>query len=360
MTSEGVAGVGFVLFAPNAQAISVVGDFNFWHTKRHLMRVRGNGYWELFVPGARPGDRYKFAITARDGHTLPFKSDPLAFACEVRPNWASIVARSARAAEAFSGAGKHQCAVVADVDLRGPSRFLATKGRQRLAQLSRARRNAAALCARPRLHAYRVAADQRASIRRFMGLPADRIVRADQPFRPAGRFRPFHRCLSSRRAWRAARLGAGAFPRRPAWARSLRRHGALRTFQPAAGPPPGLGHADLQLRAHRGRQLPGLQRAVLARSLRCRRTARRCRRVHAVSRLQPARGRLDSEQAWRPRESRGDRIPAALQSRSVRQIPARDHRRGRIRPPGRRCHDRPSMAASASATSGTWGGCTTR
>ena len=45
MTSEGVEGVGFVLLAPNAQAVSVVGDFNFWHTKRHLMRVRGNGYW---------------------------------------------------------------------------------------------------------------------------------------------------------------------------------------------------------------------------------------------------------------------------------------------------------------------------
>jgi 1,4-alpha-glucan branching enzyme len=91
MTSEGVDGVGFVMLAPNAQAVAVVGDFNFWHTKRHPMRVRGSGYWELFVPGARAGDHYKFAITARDGHLLPFKSDPLAFAAEVRPSTASIV-----------------------------------------------------------------------------------------------------------------------------------------------------------------------------------------------------------------------------------------------------------------------------
>ena len=53
MVSEGVEGVGFVVFAPNAQSVAVVGDFNYWHTKRHLMRVRGPGYWELFVPGAR-------------------------------------------------------------------------------------------------------------------------------------------------------------------------------------------------------------------------------------------------------------------------------------------------------------------
>jgi 1,4-alpha-glucan branching enzyme len=91
MASEGIAGVGFVVLAPDAQAVSVVGDFNAWHPRRHPMRVRGSGYWELFVPGAAVDDRYKFAITDRSGRMLPFKSDPLAFATELRSATASIV-----------------------------------------------------------------------------------------------------------------------------------------------------------------------------------------------------------------------------------------------------------------------------
>jgi len=88
---EGVEGVAFVVLAPNAQRVSVVGDFNYWNPRRHPMRVRGLGYWELFIPHAIPGDRYKFDIVSRQGHHLPLKSDPLAFATEMRPSNASIV-----------------------------------------------------------------------------------------------------------------------------------------------------------------------------------------------------------------------------------------------------------------------------
>jgi 1,4-alpha-glucan branching enzyme len=80
MLIEGVAGIAFVVFAPNARRVSVVGDFNLWDGRRHAMRVRGNGYWEIFVPGTKPGDRYKYEIIAADGHMVPLKSDPLAFA----------------------------------------------------------------------------------------------------------------------------------------------------------------------------------------------------------------------------------------------------------------------------------------
>jgi 1,4-alpha-glucan branching enzyme len=90
-TLDGVDGVAFVVFAPNARRVSVVGDFNFWDARRHPMRVRGNGYWELFIPRARAGDHYKFDIVTRRGQQLPLKSDPLAFAAEVRPKTASIV-----------------------------------------------------------------------------------------------------------------------------------------------------------------------------------------------------------------------------------------------------------------------------
>jgi len=91
MTHEGVPGVAFVVFVPGAKRVSVVGDFNLWDGRRHAMRVRGNGFWEIFVPRARVGDHYKYEIVGMDGRMLPLKSDPVAFASEVRPSTASIV-----------------------------------------------------------------------------------------------------------------------------------------------------------------------------------------------------------------------------------------------------------------------------
>jgi 1,4-alpha-glucan branching enzyme len=91
MELEGVQGVAFVVFVPNARRVSVVGDFNFWDGRRHAMRVRGNGFWEIFVPEAHVGDHYKYEIISSDGRMLPLKSDPVAFGSEVRPNTASIV-----------------------------------------------------------------------------------------------------------------------------------------------------------------------------------------------------------------------------------------------------------------------------
>src|SRR5262249_30643983 len=87
---DGTAGVGFAVFAPNARRVSVVGDFNYWDGRRHAMRVRGNGFWEIFIPGARVGDKYKYEILAPQG-LLPLKSDPLSSGAELRPSTASIV-----------------------------------------------------------------------------------------------------------------------------------------------------------------------------------------------------------------------------------------------------------------------------
>jgi 1,4-alpha-glucan branching enzyme len=91
MSTEGVEGVAFAVFAPNARRVSVVGDFNSWDGRRHPMRVRGKGFWEIFVPGARVNDKYKFEILGKEGALLPLKSDPYAFAAELRPATASIV-----------------------------------------------------------------------------------------------------------------------------------------------------------------------------------------------------------------------------------------------------------------------------
>jgi 1,4-alpha-glucan branching enzyme len=91
MVLDEVAGVAFAVFAPTARRVSVVGDFNSWDGRRHAMRVRGNGLWEIFVPEARVGNKYKYEIIGPDGRMLPLKSDPLAFAAEMRPHTASIV-----------------------------------------------------------------------------------------------------------------------------------------------------------------------------------------------------------------------------------------------------------------------------
>jgi 1,4-alpha-glucan branching enzyme len=89
---EGVAGVVFGVWAPNAQRVSVVGDFNEWDGRRLPMRPRGaTGLWELFVPSLAQADIYKYEIRSRFAGLVTIKSDPYGFAMEVRPGTASII-----------------------------------------------------------------------------------------------------------------------------------------------------------------------------------------------------------------------------------------------------------------------------
>ena len=88
----GVDGVSFAVWAPNAQSVSVVGDFNGWDGRCHPLRQPGsNGFWETFVPGVGVGALYKFQIHGPEGNLLPLKADPFAFRCEAAPGTASIV-----------------------------------------------------------------------------------------------------------------------------------------------------------------------------------------------------------------------------------------------------------------------------
>jgi len=90
---EGVAGVRFAVWAPNARRVSVVGDFNMWDGRRHPMRRRGeSGVWELFLPRLTAGAAYKYEIVGPHGHVLPQKADPLARQTELPPATASVVA----------------------------------------------------------------------------------------------------------------------------------------------------------------------------------------------------------------------------------------------------------------------------
>jgi 1,4-alpha-glucan branching enzyme len=90
---DDVAGTRFAVWAPAARRVSVVGGFNNWDGRRHMMRLRHEcGVWEIFIPHVAEGDLYKFEILGCDGQ-LRIKSDPFAFRAEMRPRTASVVQR---------------------------------------------------------------------------------------------------------------------------------------------------------------------------------------------------------------------------------------------------------------------------
>ena len=88
----GIAGVIFVVWAPNATVCGVIGEFNEWDTRTHVMRKHeSSGLWEIFIPGLAAGLKYKYSIRDADGTHLPYKTDPFGHAFEGPPGNASIV-----------------------------------------------------------------------------------------------------------------------------------------------------------------------------------------------------------------------------------------------------------------------------
>ncbi|NBA97699.1 1,4-alpha-glucan branching protein GlgB [Pseudomonas sp. R5(2019)] len=93
MQVDGVDGVRFAVWAPNARRVSVVGDFNAWDGRRHPMRLRhASGVWEIFIPRLAPGEAYKYEILGSH-EILPLKADPIALATQMPPETASVVAK---------------------------------------------------------------------------------------------------------------------------------------------------------------------------------------------------------------------------------------------------------------------------
>ena len=131
MTLDGVDGVAFVVLAPNARARQRGRRFQF------LERAAASdaGARRRLLGAVHPARRAPATTTSstssdRNGQHLPLKSDPLAFAAEVRPKTASIVFDEAKLPRPRPGACRHQCAECADVDLRGSSRLVAAQGQQ--------------------------------------------------------------------------------------------------------------------------------------------------------------------------------------------------------------------------------------
>src|SRR5947207_296877 len=93
ITHEGKRGVAFAVWAPNAKSVSLVGNFNEWDSGKNPMRSLGSsGVWELFIPGLKEGELYKYEIKA--GRQKFLKADPYALMMEVPPNTSSIVFKS--------------------------------------------------------------------------------------------------------------------------------------------------------------------------------------------------------------------------------------------------------------------------
>lgn len=93
--SSNIVGMHFVLWAPDATRVSVVGDFNYWDGRRHVMRKHPSaGLWEIFIPSVAAGASYKYEIVSDKGQILPLKADPYAFAMQHSPDTASIALAS--------------------------------------------------------------------------------------------------------------------------------------------------------------------------------------------------------------------------------------------------------------------------
>jgi 1,4-alpha-glucan branching enzyme len=89
---DGIKGVQFAVWAPNAKEVSVIGDFNDWNPESDIMEnVRNSGVWALFIPGLKQGDLYKYAIKSHHEDWISQKTDPYAFCTELRPKTAAVV-----------------------------------------------------------------------------------------------------------------------------------------------------------------------------------------------------------------------------------------------------------------------------
>ncbi len=291
----GVRGVSFAVWAPNADGVSVVGDFNSWDGRLHQMRRLGaSGIWEIFIPDLGPGALYKYEMHRRGG--LPFlKADPYALFAEVPPETSSVVFQPSyqftddawlerRAKEDHLRRPLN----IYEVHL-GSWRRIPEEGNRSLTY----RETAPVLadyCERlgfthveflP-LKGYPFSGSWGYQVANYYA-PTARFGNPDD-------FRFLVDYLHNRGLGVIMDWVPAHFPK-DAWALgALRRDGALRARRPAPRRTPRVGHAHLQLRPQRGPKLPHRQRALLAQGVPRGRPARGRRRVDALPRLR-ARGR---------------------------------------------------------------------
>ena len=364
VTIDGISGVRFAVWAPNARAVSVVGNFDTWDPRRHPMRLRyPSGVWELFIPRLGPGTHYKFAIIGPDGWRLPLKADPLARATEPPPATASVVSDPTPHVwhdEAWmrQRARRHDTdAPISIYEMHAASWFHPNG----------------------RIPTWDELAARLVPYVSEMGFSHIELMPVtEHPFGGSWGYQPLSLFAPS------ARFGSPDGFARFVDACHRANIGVIVDWVPAHFPTDAHGmarfdgtalyeHQDPREGYHQDwntyiynfgrREVQGFLIAsgpLLAGEFSRRRPARRRSGINAVPRLLARSGAMDPQHLRRPREPRGDRLPAALQCRRRRAVRRRDHRCRGVRPPGPECHGRSARAASASRTSGTWAGCTTR
>ena len=228
--------------------------------------------------------------------------------------------------------------------LRGPSGVLAPG-----ADVPSAGRPTPGLRLGPGLHPCGADAGGGAPLRRVVGLPGHRLLRADRPPRHPGRLQVPRRRAAPGRDRRPHGLGARPLPPRRLGAGRVRRTPAVRARGPAAGRPPRLGHPRVRLRAPRGPQLPRRQRRLLVRGVPHRRPARRRRRLHALPRLLARAGPVDAQRARRPREPRRGRLPPGDERHRVPARRPASSRSPRSRRPGTASPGPPTTSGPAAS-----------
>ena len=269
--ADGQPRTTFAVWAPNAERVSVIGDFNGWDRRAAPARPRGEtrASGKGSLPGVGPGARYKYHIVSRhDGYRVD-KADPFAFHAEVPPHTASR-GRGSRSHEwqddawmAERGARQRLDAPMAIYEVHlGSWRRVPEDDRRASSPTASSAPRLADYVARHGLHPRRAPAGHGAPVLRLVGLPDHRLLRAHQPLRHAAGLHVPRRHPAPARHRRDPRLGAVALSRRRARPRLLRRHAPLRARRPAPGLPSRLGQPDLQLRPQRGAHLP-------ARAARC-------------------------------------------------------------------------------------------
>ncbi len=196
MTIGGISGVRFAVWAPNAQRVSVVGNFNTWNGNENKMRPRGAGLWEIFIPGLTHGEIYKYEIIGPHG-LLPLKADPVARQIETPPATGSIIANPA-----MPPPGATPLRRTAIHDLNKPLSIYEVHAsswmpafRWPALWLVRACGTADPLRQGSRLHPYRTYAHHGPPVQRFLGLPAAQPIRTNARVGNTTGFCRFHRRL---------------------------------------------------------------------------------------------------------------------------------------------------------------------
>ena len=306
MELEGVAGVAFLVWAPNARRVSVVGDFNGWDGRRHPMRKRVEcGVWELFVPGIDRGATYKYEIKGAHGELLPLKADPLAFAAEQPPRTASVVhglrepAWSDHAWLASRAAASARNAPVSIYECHlGSWMRVPEQGNRYLTYDELAERLVPYVAEMGFTHLELLPVSEYPFDGSWGYQPIGLFAPTSRHGDPAAFARFVDRCHAQRHRPDAG-LGAGPLSDRSARAWLFRWHPPVRARRSAPRLPSRLEHADLQLRPAGGRQFPARQCFVLAAPLSHRRSQSGCRRIDAVPRLLAPTRPMDSQQVWR-------------------------------------------------------------